>query len=244
MLSATLGALKMCKTDSQDTKSIDSLIVENIGEARKIANAMTQRLACPADREDAISSAMTGLVEAANAYDHSLEVPFMGFASRRIRGAVLDGMRKGDRLNRRQREGVTLLRRLLSDMRMELGREPHGDELEDKWIPIPGVPTAQIARELSAVYEHDIEDERGVSAGMLDSPAQMLSNRQVGASIASAIMALPEKQRFVVFAYYVRGFFMREIGFALGCTESRVSQLHKSAMKSLRHTLNTDRCSS
>src|SRR5262245_116454 len=84
----------------------DKLISEHAGFARRIALKMARRCATSISREDLIAAGMLGLTEAASRYDETSSEPFLPFAAQRIRGAILDELRRGDPLTRRARQHV------------------------------------------------------------------------------------------------------------------------------------------
>jgi RNA polymerase sigma factor for flagellar operon FliA len=211
----------------------DRLIHSHTDVARRIAMRMARR--CPAHvaREDLIAAAMLGLIEAAERYDHSRREPFLSFAEHRIRGAVLDELRRGDLLPRRVRQ---LARKIASAMReLEKGGEP---ATEQRLADALGVPLHEVRRELADIARAELEplDQERVA----DSHAQpdALADRQVAlARVRAALAHIAPRDVTILGMHYVEDLTYQQIAEVLGITPSRVCQLLWRAVQRLRDQL-------
>lgn len=181
--------------------------------------------------EDLWSAGAMGLIEASRRFDASRDVRFETFAEHRVRGAMVDEMRRMDHLPRRLRDDADKVERAHGRLAQQLHREPSveevaesvGGQLEDVMEVMqllqPAVPVAEeiaTSEELPADERYDRAEQQRVLAG--------------------AIGALPERLRILLALYYDEALTYREIAKILGVSEPRVCQLHSEAMKRLRES--------
>jgi RNA polymerase sigma factor for flagellar operon FliA len=193
------------------------------------------------DRNDLAGAGALALVEAALQFDPELGFEFPAFAAKRIRGAMLDELRRWDwaprsvRGERRRRDD------LVDRLRMQLGREPSTVELAGA----RGVPVAQLRRgewdsaRASVASLHDVAGTAGfdrLAAGAA-TPADALVEREEIGYLRAAVDGLPERERRAIAGYYLQERPMRELAAELGVTESRVSQLCRHGLSLLRQCL-------
>lgn len=212
--------------------------------ARRMASSMPQSI----EISDLVQDGMIGLIDAARRFDASRGIKFETFVEQRVRGAMIDALRRGawPRGVRRQRREIEGAREKL---RTRLGREPtHGDVAGQL-----GVDPANLARTMARIST--IEATSPLSAPETVDPAQLppvmtpseppapdaeLEQREVQDRVRAAIAALPARERKIVGMYYFGESTMKDIGRAIGVNESRVSQLHARAVRRLRDMLAPD----
>lgn len=224
----------------------EQLLLENLPSVRFIARKLHQTLPRHIELDDLISAGMIGLMEACNRFDPLRHVQFKSFAQFRIRGAILDWLRSldwGPRELRRKARAVAEATRALT---LQIGRTPSQQEIAD-FIGMTVNELQQLAGELRSVdlgslnAEHgkDEEDEQldFVPAPSEENPLFLCIAGESRERLITAIEALPEKERLVLTLYYYEELTMREIGTTLGVVESRVSQIHSAALRSLRSAL-------
>ena len=215
----------------------DRLIAEHIDIARRISLRLARR--CPSwiSSEDLVSAGMLGLAEAAERYDDTRQEPFLVFAEKRIRGAVLDELRRGDIMPRRVRQ----LARKVGATIQEL-EKTHGGTPDDTTVATAlGVSIE--------TYHADLEQLVHVTVGALDqldhappasgdpSPAAQAERREIMARIKQALLGLEQRDVLLLSLYYNEELTYVEIGEVLGVTTSRVCQLHGRAIARLRAEL-------
>ncbi len=190
-----------------------------------------------ADAEDLISAGTLGLVKAAKSFDPGRDLEFKTYAYIRIRGAVLDELRSRSPLSSSVRTKLRHVRRTYESLLAEKGVPPTDEELADRL----GIPLAQLYRTLQEARKrhvlsiHGVEDdEPGLGAFSPPSaepgPSTMAEGRELTVRLGEAIQSLGERDRTVVLLYYERDLTMKEIAEVLEITESRVSQVHASAL--------------
>jgi RNA polymerase sigma factor for flagellar operon FliA len=213
----------------------DHLITQHIDMARRIALKAARRLPDRLSYDDVIAAAMIGLTEAAERYDTQRGEPFVAFAEKRIRGAVLDELRRGDLLPRRARTTANKMGQVIAGLEQQLGRSPEDEEVAEKL----GVTVEKFRDELSelthvAVVDIEAREHGGRLEDILPSPAAQAERKEIVARLRAALDEIPERDALILSLYYVEDFNYVEIGEVLGVSESRVCQLHSRALARLR----------
>jgi RNA polymerase sigma factor FliA len=209
--------------------------------ARRLAASMPHSI----DIGDLVQDGMLGLIDAAQRFDEERGIKFETFAERRVRGAMIDALRREawPRGVRRQRRELEAARETL---RRELGQEPSLADLAAK----VGSDEKRLGRTIlrintiestSPLSSTDHFDERSLPAALVPSepeaPDSAYERAEVKQRIRGALATLPERERRLVNLYYFGDVTMKQIGEELGVNESRVSQLHARAMLRLRAAL-------
>lgn len=202
--------------------------------ARRIAMKVAQRLPTTVSRDDLVSCALVGLTEAAARFDPTRDEPFPAFAEKRVRGAVLDELRRGDVMTRRGRQQARQARRVADSLEQELGRVAEDHEVAGAL----GMTVARYLDELPALTAATVVELSPALAGQLKSreedPVTRLERDDEIARVQLALAQLSERDATVLSLYYLEDLKFVEIARVLGVTESRVCQLHGRALKQLR----------
>ena len=213
------------------------------GVARRVASSMPNL-----DVGDLVQDGMIGLIDAAKRFDESRGIKFETFAERRVRGAMIDALRKDawPRGIRRVRRELELAREKL---RNELGHEPALSDLAKDLDTDENQLSRTIIRikmieSTSPLASGDSVNGMNLPLGMVPAepiaPDKVCEVKEVRASVRAAISALPPRERKVIGMYYYGEITMKEIGVEIGVNESRVSQLHARAVQRLRKSLGQD----
>jgi len=217
----------------------DALIRDHADAARRIALRMARR--CPdwIQRDDIVSAGMLGLIEAADRYDDKRQEPFLAFAEHRIRGAVLDELRRGDIMPRRVRQ----LARKVSAAIREL--EKDGETPTDQRISDALGVTLEVYRAgLSELVHVEIGPIDGGEAQHLAStsvaPDIEAGHRLTLARVREALAHLEQRDVTILGLHYVEDLTYQEIADTLRITPSRVCQLLWRAVERLRDILGTE----
>lgn len=213
----------------------DQLISEHAEVARGIALKMARR--CPdwIAREDLVAAGMLGLTEAAERYDESRIEPFLSFAEHRIRGAVLDELRRGDLLPRRVRQ---LARRISNTIREleNAGEAPSEQRIADRL----GVPIEHYRSGLSHLVNVGVDplgnDEILVADQRL-APDELAAHRQLIATVRAALEHMEVRDVTILGLHYLEDLTYQQIAETLRITPSRVCQLLWRAVDRLRALL-------
>ena len=225
------------KTYSEGTKDINALIENNMGLVRKIAWHMHGRVKSAIEIEDLIQIGMYGLVTAAQNYVVKEGVSFASYAGIRIRGEIVDHLRRNSNLCRTTIQMQQKYNASFEKLSRLLQREPKKSEIAkdmgleaselDNWEQAFAANTHQ---SLDSVY-----DEFSIWFASNDqSPEDELSDTELRENLVEALKTLPEREAMLVQLYYVEELNVYEIAEVLEITTGRVSQIKKSAISRLR----------
>lgn len=225
-------------TTSKPTAERNRLIAEFAPMARRVALRVARRTPAWIASEDLVSAAMVGLAEAAERYDAARGEPFVAFATKRVRGAVLDELRRGDPLSRSARRSARQLGETMRALEHRLGRAPEDEEVAAEL----GVSVEEyqddlaMLTQISTVGLEVVDGAGAVRIAQPDSPspATQLEQAQNVVLLGRALKTLGERDAQLLSLYYNEEFTYAEIGELLGITESRVCQLHGRALARLR----------
>jgi len=214
----------------------NQLISEHAEVARRIALKMARR--CPdwVAREDLIAAGMLGLTEAAERYDESRTEPFLSFAEHRIRGAVLDELRRGDMLPRRVRQ---VARKISNTIRAleNSGQSASEEQIADRL----GVPIEQYRNGLSHLVNVGVDpignDDHVMLADQRLAPDELAAHRQLIATVRAALEHLEPRDVTILGLHYLEDLTYQQIAETLRITPSRVCQLLWRAVERLRARL-------
>lgn len=215
---------------------IDSLIAAHVDVAKRIALKMARR--CPAHvaKEDLISAGLLGLTEAAHRYDPTRIEGFIPFAERRIRGAILDELRRGDMLPRRVRQVARKVAATVRDL-----EKRNGEATDEQIATTLGVSVENYRDNLATLLHAGTDSIDSEGATMLvdqqRSPVELAARRQLLARIRVAIDTLEKRDVTLLGLHYLEEMSLPEIGLTLGITASRVCQLLGRAVARLRAKL-------
>jgi len=208
---------------------------------RQIARYVTRAMPRSVDINDLIQLGMMGLMEAARRYRRTAGASFKTYAAQRVRGAMLDGLRKTDPTPRRTRTRMRLVENATTRLEHVLQRRPGTAEVAaelgwplDDYLAVQQQTHAQQIIRWEDLAEHTKQEPRGAQDG---DPLDRLIERETAACLRSEMQRLPERERKVLELYYWKEFKLREIGAMLGLSEARVCQVMGEAVRKLRHKL-------
>jgi len=207
---------------------------------KRIAYHLLARLPASVQVDDLIQAGMIGLLEASNNFDHSKGASFETFAGIRIRGAMLDEIRRGDWTPRSVHKNSRMVSEAIKVLEANLGRDVTDIEVAEK-LDISLNDYHHILSEVSTGKIIGIEDlnvgEDSLST-MEDAnnndPYDNIEKIVFKKSLSECISTLPEREALVLSLYYDEELNLREIGQVLDVSESRVSQIHSQAMHRLK----------
>jgi len=200
-------------------------------------------------KEDLVSAGVIGLIEAYHRYDPSKKVKFKTYAEFRIKGAMLDEIRKLDIIPRSIKSKINEFEEKLRKLYQELGRMPKDEEIAEfmelsleeyyKFLEsIKGVTFIDI--ESFKQKMPDLEEENFfelIAGDKKEDPFEKYALKELQDKLAEALEHLSEKEKLVLALYYYEGLTMKEIAKVLDYTESRISQIHNQAILKLRSIL-------
>ena len=233
----TLSPLEMygsCKPKGED------LVMAHLGLVKRVALHLKARIPAFMELDELIQVGMIGLLEASRAFDPAKGIEFENFAHSRVRGAMLDEVRRLSFLPRSavafNKEHNTTVHALAA----ELGRTPTQAEIAEYM----GKDLEEFHKERGKAkrfetYSMEVvtEEVMTIADDTSQQPEVIVEEAQFMDAVTDAIAQLPEREQLVMQLYYVEEFNLKEIGETLGVSESRVSQILSSVVKKLRGTL-------
>jgi RNA polymerase sigma factor FliA len=224
----------------------EKVLLEHLPIVRFLARRIHERLPQHVDIEDLVSAGVVGLMDAFTKFDPAKKVQFRSYAQFRIRGAILDSLRTLDWSPRELRRKGRAVEEAIRVLTARNGRAPGENEIAEEM----GVDLEEYQRLLGDLKGLEIgtlhmernedsgEEELAYVPGRPDEdPLFRCLRGELEKRLADAIARLPERERMVMTLYYYEEMTMREIGLALGVVESRISQVHASAVVHLRAAL-------
>src|SRR6478672_5789525 len=230
------------------TAAQDRRIVAGLPFVEALARRMAASMPNSIDIGDLVQDGVIGLIDAAHRFDEDRGIKFETFAERRVRGAMIDALRKDawPRGVRRQRRELEAAR---EELRRELGCEPSLADLAAR----VGSDEKRLGRTIvrinaiestSPLASNDRMDESSLPTALVPSeperPDVAYEREQTKSRVRAAIASLPKREQKVIALYYYAEATMKQIGAEIGVNESRVSQLHARAIRRLRKALGAD----
>lgn len=223
----------------------DQLVLENLSLVKAIAVRVHESLPVHVDVDDLIHSGVLGLFDAATKFDPEKQVSFAAYAKHRIKGAILDSLRQLDWASRDLRRRHKQLEAATRQLAAELQRNPTEAEIAerlgvdvDKWRQMMmDLRNTGLISANTRSNEHDDLPEPEYPSAPDTHPDRMCAKEQMRSFIGKAMGCLSDRYRQVVMLYYNNDMTMKEIGTVLGINESRVSQIHKSALEKMQSAL-------
>jgi RNA polymerase sigma factor FliA len=224
----------------------DLLLMEHLPTVRYIARRIHERLPQHVELDDLISAGVVGLIDAFSKFDHTKKVQFKSYAQFRIRGAILDSLRTLDWSPRELRRKGRAVEEAIRAVTQRIGRAPSDQEIAGE-LNLTLTEYQQLLGDLKGLEIGSLHMERSEDSGdeelayipgsPEEDPLFRCLKGEMKQRLADAIDELPEKERMVLTLYYYEELTMKEIGLTLGVVESRVSQIHSSAVLRLRTAL-------
>ncbi|MEQ1904038.1 MAG: sigma-70 family RNA polymerase sigma factor [Pirellulaceae bacterium] len=210
------------------TKNPDQLILDNIDYVRKILSTLTVGLPEYCDKESLEQAGMVGLIETAKSFDPTRGVQFRTYAFPRIRGAIIDEMRKNSMIPQKTME-------LIADVKKayETLEGPVTPEMLAKKLSMPLERVLEVLEAMRFMQPQSWSDlQCHIHSSWKDNPdapEAELEAAELKTLLANCIEKLPERERLVLTLYYTEDLTLAEIGEVIGITESRVSRILASA---------------
>jgi RNA polymerase sigma factor for flagellar operon FliA len=227
----------------------DALILKHLPLVRAIANRVRENLPVQVELDDLVHAGILGLFDAVEKFDPRKKVVFHLYAKHRIRGAILDSLRQLDWASRDLRKRHKSIETTTQRLAQMLGRLPSETEVAESM----GVSQERFRKQTQELFTagltsgqpHRVEKPDHTSFAETSQsseqrPDELFSNHQLRGVLNRAIETLPPRYRKVIKLYYNQDRTMKQIGSELGVNESRVSQIHKTALEKLGIVLRAD----
>lgn len=224
-----------------DNKRREDLILKYAPLVKQIAERMAVRLPPNISKDELIGPGVLGLFDAIDKFDPKRGIKFRTYANLRIKGAILDELRKMDWISRSVRRNINRIEDAIRALELRLDREPKDDEIAE-----------ELGLDMDSYYKM-ISRSQGINLLSLDelmldgntsrlnkqvadepSPIDELKIKEIKKIISQALSTLSEKEQLVMSLYYYNELTLKEIAKVLNLTESRISQIHSKAIIRLR----------
>ena len=222
----------------------EKLVLQAVPLAYYILNRLGLNCEGSDEYSDLANQGLLGLIDAVDHFDPSFGTQFSTYASVKIRGKILDYLRSSDWLTRSARKRVHDIRKVVTEYWTNEQREPTDEEIAqrlelDKESVKQGLDDSRLAFvSIDTYFENSDEREGDIYEEIKDEgqpdPAELFADKDLKDRLVSIIQSLPEREQQVLSLYYVEEFTYKEIGKALGISESRVCQIHSRALISLK----------
>ena len=230
----------------RNQKQREALILQYAPLVKTLAERMAIRLPAHISEDELTSAGIVGLMDALDKFDEGKGIKFQTYARYRIRGAMLDELRKMDWIPRSVRDDIQNIEKAMANLRTRLGREPEdaeiakemGVDLEYYYQKLKKVGGVNLLS-LDEISQDGITPRYDTRSNEKRSPWDDLKIKETKQVIAKAIMALTQKEQTVMALYYYEELTLKEIAHVLSLTESRISQIHSKAIIRLRTKLKT-----
>ncbi|AOU98455.1 RNA polymerase sigma factor FliA [Acidihalobacter yilgarnensis] len=230
---------------AREAADVDRLVAEHAPMVKRIAYHLIHRLPPNVQLDDLVQTGIVGLIEAAKHYNAGQGASFETYAGIRVRGAMLDEVRRNDWAPRSVHRKAREISAALRVVENRLGRAARAIEvaaemevsLEEYHRLLRDATGYQVFSFEESFGDGDGDDEREggrIGETRVSGPLDHLSNDDFRQALARTISALPEREALVLSLYYDEELNLREIGEVLGVSESRVSQIHSQALIRLR----------
>lgn len=225
----------------------EKIILEYAPLVKVVAGRLSMYLGYNVEYEDLVSYGIFGLIDAIDKFDFLKDVKFETYASLRIRGAILDQIRKMDWIPRTIRQKQKKIDAVIKDIEARCGRNATDDEIADglgitgdEYLDWQSQMKVTNVVSLNEFLEQgsEVSNEAGYTrSAHFDSPEEVLERDELKKKLAEALELLTEKERKVIVLYYYEELTLKEISNILEVSESRISQLHTRALQKMKAKL-------
>lgn len=223
----------------------EQLIVEYVPLVKLVAGRLSIYLGSNVDYDDLVSYGAFGLIDAIDKFDYNKGIKFETYASLRIRGAILDQIRKMDWIPRSVRQKQKAIDAAVTALEQRVGQDYNDDDIarelgitEDEysnWLSLTNVSNISSLDE----YMEQGSEPTGALSGSVskNDPEKLVVEKEQKEALLEALEILTDKEKTVVMLYYYEELTLKEISQAMEVSESRVSQLHSKALRKLKTKL-------
>lgn len=236
------------KTKSESTSTLNrsqqKLVIEHYPLVQKVVNSIRGRLPSHADLDELHSAGVGGLVDASLKLKPEKAGSFGAYASMRIRGAIMDELRKLDYMPRSARQDAKRITKTRDALESDLGREASDDEVRGA-LDLSRKQFTKVLRRTQNIAFVSLNDDSSKDGEVRDlseiipdegaaTAVEKIEKEEMSKLLRERLLNLPEKQRRIVESYYFESKKLAEIAGEFGVSEARICQIHAQALKTLR----------
>lgn len=222
----------------------EKIILEYAPLVKLVAGRLSMYLGYNVEYDDLVSYGIFGLIDAIDKYDYAKEVKFETYASLRIRGAILDQIRKMDWIPRTIRQKQKRIDAVCKDIETRLGRSATDEEIaselgisDDEYLEWQSQMKITNVVSLNEYMEQGAEvpaEGNQFTTSRFDSPEENIEKEELKKVLEESLEQLTEKEKKVILLYYYEDLTLKEISSVLEVSESRISQLHTRALQKMK----------
>lgn len=225
----------------------EKIILEYAPLVKLVAGRLSMYLGYNVEYEDLVSYGIFGLIDAIDKFDSLKDVKFETYASLRIRGAILDQIRKMDWIPRTIRQKQKKIDAAMKEFELKCGRNATDDEIAEslgitseeylEWQSQMKITNIVSLNEFMEQGSEIPTDNSFNQRAQFDGPEEVIEKDELKKILAQSLELLTEKERKVIVLYYYEDLTLKEISSILEVSESRISQLHTRALQKMRSKL-------
>lgn len=229
-------------TKRQTPELKEKIIVEYVGLVKIVAGRLSMYLGYNVEYDDLVGYGIFGLIDAIDKFDNNKGVKFETYASLRIRGAILDQIRKMDWIPRTLRQKQRKMDTAYLTAEAKYGRSATDEEIAvELEISVQELELWQNQTKITNIVSLDEYLEQGSEASMqpgltaqFEQPEKVVEKKELKETLTAILEMLTEKEKKVIILYYYEELTLKEISEILEVSESRISQLHTKALQKMR----------
>lgn len=226
----------------------EKIIIEYAGLVKLVAGRLSMYLGYNVEYDDLVGYGTFGLIDAVDKFDYSKGVKFETYASLRIRGAILDQIRKMDWIPRSIRQKQRKIDVAYQNLEIRYGRLASDEEIASELeISVDELETWQSQTKVTNIISLDEFMEQGTETKMeqsltadFDQPDKIVEKQELKETLVKILETLTEKEKKVIVLYYYEELTLKEISRILEVSESRISQLHTKALQKMKIRLGSN----
>ncbi len=216
----------------------DQMILENIPLVKKIASKIIIREEIDLEFEDIVGYGILGLIEAVEKYNTDKGTKFSTYAYKRIKGSILDEVRKLSPYSRNVMVDINSYNSAIDKLQKKLNRTPDINEIMEE-MNVPKIKVLEIQNNIFKLIQENMEEKvLNIIDVQIEGFNEKLEKKEEKEYLIKLINNLKDKDKEVIIFYYYKNLNFKEIGNILGVSESRISQIHKRAISNLQQSMN------
>jgi len=231
-------------TKNRDASIREQIIIEYAPLVKVVAGRLHMYLGYNVEYDDLVSYGVFGLIDAIDKFDYTKDIKFETYASLRIRGAILDQIRKMDWIPRTIRQKQKKIDAVIKEIELTTGKNATDEEIakglgisEDEYVEWQSQMKITGVVSLNEYLEQggpELTNERGKTSAQFDAPEDVVARDELREKLKESLENLTEKEKKVILLYYYEDLTLKEISNILEVSESRVSQLHTKALQKMK----------
>lgn len=227
--------------ENDSDTNLEEFVAEHLSLVKKIALFIKRKLPSHIEFDDLLQSGLIGLLEAKRNYNPEMGASFETFASIRIRGAIIDYLRKNSWASRDTMRAMKIMSEAISKIEQREQREATAEDIM-KELSLSAKEYAKMNQEINMLHVASL-DKMHIDYILVDDdedPEKITQKEDIKAELKNALSSLPKKEQMVLSLYYVDELTFKQIGEVLELTEARICQIHSHAITKIRSKMKTD----